>query len=209
MKDYKKITRDTYNAISDGYIERDHLHIDETEEVESSLSAFTSLLPPQAHVLDVGIGGGGDSRRLAEAGFTVVGIDIAEELLEKARLLDNSGKIHYLQMDFEELDFPENSFDGVWANASLHHIPKQNLPKVLQKIHGILKPLGYVQIKMHRGTTEGIVEEEKFGQNIARYFAEYELQEIQDHLENHGFSIDDARLATKGKWIDIRACAEK
>ena len=46
------------------------------------------------------------------------------------------------QQDFLKLDLPENYFDGVFANASLFHVPSQELPRVLLELRACLKPGG-------------------------------------------------------------------
>jgi len=203
--DYKTITHDTYNQIAADYIARDQIVIKETEEVQASVRHFASLLPPKAHVLDIGIGGGRDSRLFAESGFTVLGIDIAEELLAQAAVLESTGLITYELMDVEELDVPAGSFDGVWANASLHHVPKAHLPQVLERLHEALKSGGYLQIKVHRGISEGLVEEIKFNQPVVRYFAKYEPQELSSVVQAAGFLTIEVNLATEGKWVDLLA----
>lgn len=200
---YKSITTDTYNQIADEYIARDHQTIDESKEVNESVKKFADLIPAGSTILDIGIGGGRDARLFAGLGFRIVGIDIAAKLLQKGSKLENTGLIEYLEMDLEDLRFPEDSFVAIWANASLHHIPKKNLPSVLHSIKLILKPDGYLQIKMHRGLTEGIEEENKFNSQILRYFANYELEEIVQVLKDVGFEIIEAKLATKDKWVDL------
>ena len=46
------------------------------------------------------------------------------------------------QQDFLRLDLPAGRFDGVFANASLFHVPRSELPRVLRELHAALKPRG-------------------------------------------------------------------
>lgn len=203
--DYKTVNRTTYNRIAASYIENDKKTIPETSVVHALISHFITLLPPHATLLDVGIGGGRDARLFAAAGISVTGIDTSQDLLTQGAALDRTKKITYLLMDFEEIDFPAHTFDGVWANASLHHIPKANLPTVLQRIRTVLKPDGYFQIKVHHGTGEGFKTDNKFGHSVTRYFANYEPEELSALLQEAGFAVCEHALTTGGKWLDILA----
>jgi len=46
------------------------------------------------------------------------------------------------QQNFLKLDLPGERFDGIFANAALFHVPSQELPRVLRRLHGALKPGG-------------------------------------------------------------------
>ena len=72
-------------------------------------------------------------------GHIAVGLDGSERFAQMAR--EDSG-CEVLQQDFLKLDLPAERFDGVFANAVLFHIPKQELPRVLKELHGALKPGG-------------------------------------------------------------------
>ena len=205
MPDYKEHTRDTYNRIADAYIERDTRQVNETAEVNASLEHFAALLPAGGLILDIGTGGGRDARFFARLGKSVVAIDTADQLLQKAAAVHPNDAITYKVMDMENLDFPAQTFDGVWANASLHHMPKQNLPAVLAQIATILKPEGYLQVKVHHGEGEGMVPETKFGIAIERFFANYTPEELRQILIATGFLPEYVRLATDGKWVDALA----
>jgi SAM-dependent methyltransferase len=58
------------------------------------------------------------------------------------------------QQDFLKLDLPDNYFDGVYANASLFHVPSQELPRVLLELRASLKPGGALFSSNPRGHNE-------------------------------------------------------
>ena len=58
------------------------------------------------------------------------------------------------QQDFLKLDLPPERFDGVFANASLFHVPSRELPRVLQQLHATLKPAGVLFASNPRGQNE-------------------------------------------------------
>ncbi len=90
-------------------------------------------------------------------------------------------------MDFENLDFEEQYFDGVLAYACLMHVPKSNLTKVLEQIKKVLKDSGVVYVAMKKGDGEGFrVQEKYFGEK--RWFSLFNDKELREHLNNY-FSI--------------------
>ncbi|MFA4880541.1 MAG: methyltransferase domain-containing protein [Candidatus Doudnabacteria bacterium] len=99
-----------------------------------------------------------------------------------------SGK--FILMNFYKLNFPRNHFDGFWAAASLLHIPKRRVAKVLRAIRKIIKPqgVGFIALKEKRHLDEGIIKEKKHG-GIERYFAFYTKSEFKKILEQNGFEI--------------------
>jgi SAM-dependent methyltransferase len=201
--DYKSITKQAFDEMADDYIRRDQEVIDETFEVKTTLERFILLLSPKGNILDIGSGGGRDSRFLFDRGFSVTAMDLSEKMMEGAKKIQPA--IDYKVMDFENLDFPADEFDGVWANASLHHIPKSNLSPVLKKIRDILKENGVFAIIIKHGNRDGIRENEKFGRNVKRYFAYYETEELEFLLERAGFAIIDSSVTTGGEWLNIFA----
>lgn len=201
--DYKEITRQTYNEIADDYTERDSQVVDETFDVKESIDKFISLLPQGASVLDIGSGGGRDSRYFLQHGMKVTGIDFSEKMIHNAK--EKAPEIEYIHMDFESITFPENYFDGVWANASLHHIPKSHIEMVLKSIYKILKKDAVLFIIIKHGTFDGLREMDKFGKKVVRHFSFYLPEEFIRLLESVGFTVIENYLTTNGEWLDVLA----
>lgn len=106
--------------------------------VSRHLTAFMGLLPAGANILDLGCGGGRDAKAMLDAGFDVDPTDGAAAMakLGGARL----GRPVRV-MRFDELTSNEQ-FDGVWASASLLHVPREELPQILARVHRALKTDG-------------------------------------------------------------------
>lgn len=152
---------------------------------------FQELLP-KGKVLDIGCGGGRDAEFFIQAGYDYVGIDAVGEMIKQAR--DNAPSGNFLQMSMYSLGFlphpNPNSFDGFWASASLLHIPKENLPLVLEEIKRVVRPGGIGFISVKEGEGESMV---RGGSGIEgeneRFFAFYEIREFAGVLESKGFEI--------------------
>lgn len=203
MDDYKSITRQTYEEIAADYSERDARIIEETMAVKTALDRFISLLPPHAKALDIGCGGGRDSVYMFKNGVNIIGIDFSENMIRNAK--EKTPDIEYVQMDFEDMRFDDETFDGTWANASLHHVPKERLTPVLDKIHGLLKPDGiFFSINKH-GNFDGMRKNSKFGKNVVRHFSFYRPDELSEMIKAAGFSIEEISFHNNDEWIYILA----
>ena len=99
---------------------------------------FLPFLPSKAHILDLGCGSGRDSSYFKLQGFDVTALDASEELVKLAS--SHIGQ-EVLLMNFQDLDF-QDTFDAVWANASLLHVSYKDLKNILEKIYTSLKKEG-------------------------------------------------------------------
>ena len=127
---------------------------DDTVAVDmSELQArFLRWIPPGGQILDAGCGSGRDARAFRERGYRVTAFDASPEL---ARLAAEHGGIQVRTLRFDEVDW-RNAFDGIWACASLLHVPAADLPGILRRLAAALKPGGalYASFKYGRGERE-------------------------------------------------------
>jgi len=109
-----------------------------------SIQEFIALLPENPHVLDLGCGGGYESMRLMQAGAQeVVGVDFSEESIRIAK--ERCPQARFELMDFRQLDSQKlDTFDGIFACASLIHIKQEELPNLFQQMCSVLKENGFV-----------------------------------------------------------------
>lgn len=110
---------------------------------------FLERLEPEAHILDAGCGPGRDIKNLSDLGYRVTGLDASAEMVRLARELSGQ-TVHH--MPFQAIEWTE-VFDGVWACASLLHVPKGELPTVFNNITQAMKPGGtfYCSFKYGKG----------------------------------------------------------
>ena len=134
---------------------RDH---DVSQNIEALLAAIEGA-PPFA-ILDFGCGPGRDLKVFAARGHEAIGLEGSERFAEMAR--EYSG-CEVWQQDFLHLDLPPERFDGIFANASLFHVPRQELPRVLRELAAALKPRGVLFTSNPRGHDEEGWSGERYG----------------------------------------------
>lgn len=106
--------------------------------------------PPFA-ILDLGCGPGRDLRYFRSLGHDAVGLDGAKEFVAMARAYSSCEVLH---QNFLAMDLPQSRFDGIFANASLFHVPSRELPRVLAELRATLKPRGVLFSSNPRGSNE-------------------------------------------------------
>ena len=111
-------------------------------------------------ILDFGCGPGRDLKAFRELGHEAIGLEGAERFVEMAR--DYTGCEVWLQ-DFLKLDLPLEFFDGIFANASLFHVPGQELPRVLRELWASLKFNGVLFSSNPRGDNQEGWSGERYG----------------------------------------------
>jgi SAM-dependent methyltransferase len=106
---------------------------------------------PPYSILDLGCGPGRDLRYFRSLGHDVVGLDGSTEFVAMAR---SYSECEVLQQDFLAMKLPESRFDGIFANASLFHVPSQELPRVLAELSANLRSRGVLFCSNPSGNNE-------------------------------------------------------
>jgi ubiquinone/menaquinone biosynthesis C-methylase UbiE len=135
-KELSEVTIDDLQPVDEFHI-RGHVATNELIK----LSEFT----PDMHILDVGCGVGGSTRRLChEAGCRVTGIDLSDEYIDAAerltRLLDMQERVKFRAASALEMPFEDNSFDGVWSIQMNMNV--EDKLGWLKEVNRVLKPGG-------------------------------------------------------------------
>jgi SAM-dependent methyltransferase len=148
-------------------------------DVSQNMSALLDAIkaPPPFTILDFGCGPGRDLKAFTDRGHVAVGLEGSARFAAMAR--EYSG-CEVLEQDFLQLTLPPERFDGVFANASLFHVPARELPRVLGELHAALKPGGVLFSSNPRGGNEE-------GWNKGRYGAYHDLEAWRRYLTAAGF----------------------
>lgn len=199
-----KNLRNTYNRIAADYTQD---HKEDTWD-DDYIQLFSDSLQEGAKVLDLGCGPGVDTAKLSTNGLLVEGFDLSDGLLEIAKEL-NPG-LKFTQGDMRELPYGDDVFDGVFAKASLLHIPKEDIHLVLDEIHRVLKNDALVHIAIKEGNAEMTLKEDDYGYEYSRFFSFWNVDTFLAELKKHGFTIVKHDTFKKNKpgatvWIKILA----
>ena len=168
-------TLEHYNERADDFWEgtRDH---DVSQNIDALLQ-YIDAAPPYS-ILDFGCGPGRDLKVFADRGHRAVGLEGSARFAAMARA--HSG-CEVLQQDFLKLDLPPAEFDGIFANASLQHIPGQELLYVLPALHATLKRHGVLFASIPHG-------DNREGWSSGRYSAYHDLDNWRSHMAAAGFA---------------------
>ena len=132
---------------------------------------------PPFTILDLGCGPGRDLKTFRDLGHVAVGVEAAPSFAAMAR--SHSG-CEVLEQDFLRLTLPLEKFDAVFANASLFHVPGEELARVLGELRAALKPRGVLFSSNPRGANEE-------GWNRGRYGAYWDYDTWRRYLVDAGF----------------------
>jgi|CXWL01.1.fsa_nt_gi SAM-dependent methyltransferase len=161
-------------------------------------------LPGQARILDLGCGGGQDSRALWKGSTWVTGLDAAFPLLAFARR--RSPTVPLLVGDFRHLPFKPRRFDAVWAAASLIHCQKSQMPALLRRLRNMVTPHGLLATTVPYGQRSGVLED---GWLPGRFIARWQKAEFLTVLELAGWTTVSLKVVThrerRGRWLAILA----
>jgi len=133
--------------------------------------------PAPFTLLDLGCGPGRDLRAFTALGHVAVGLDGTPAFVAMARAASGCA---VWQQDFLALDLPAGHFDGIFANASLFHVPGSALPDVLARLHATLKPGGVLFSSNPHGHNEE-------GWNAGRYGLYHDLAAWRRYLQQAAF----------------------
>jgi SAM-dependent methyltransferase len=189
MKKYqeKELTLKTLKHYSDNTSQfwegtKDH---DVLQNITALLSNIKSDGPFK--ILDFGCGPGRDLKQFKDLGHEAYGLDGCQQFCHMAEEFSGCNVFH---QDFVETKLPNLFFDGIFANASLFHVPKNSLSNLIKTLHKSLAPNGIIFSSNPRGNGEDF--------EGSRYANFMELEEYQEIIELEGFKLIDHYYRPQG-----------
>ena len=151
-----RVTLQDYSGRAEDFWQgtRDH-------DVSQNIDALLRALGAGHHrILDFGCGPGRDLASLTALGHEAVGLDGTARFVEMAGAHSGCEVLH---QDFLALSLAANSFDGIFANATLFHVPTVELPRVLGELSAALRPGGVLFSSNPRGDNHEGWNGDRFG----------------------------------------------
>jgi SAM-dependent methyltransferase len=170
------------------------------------------LAGPRAALLDLGCGAGQDARFLLArrhhaVGHVVghvIGLDRARPLLAYARR--RSSRLPLVQGDMRDLPFRPGSFDVIWAAASLIHLTKPAVRRLLRTLRAQVSVGGLLAATVAHGRRSGFL---RRGWIPGRYFARWRKAELEKAVRPAGWAVVSLETVTsrerKGRWLNLIA----
>lgn len=160
-------------------------------DVSQNIDALLShiIAGPPFRILDLGCGPGRDLLDFSRRGHSAVGIDGCAEFVAMARRASGCEVWH---QDFLDLNLPADHFDGIFANASLFHVPGRFINDVLRRLFRSLKPGGVLCSSNPRGDNQE-------GWSGDRYGAYYDVTRWRELMQAAGYSELDCFYRPAGQ----------
>ena len=157
-------------------------------DMRTNRDRFLKELHPGVAILDFGCGSGRDTKAFLEQGYCVTAIDGSPELCAIAS--EYTG-IPVRQVLFQELDAREE-YDGIWACASILHVPPAELPDIFRRMTTALKLDGIIYTSFKYGTFEG--------ERNGRWFTDFTEEKFATFIQQF------PELSLTDQWItsDVR-----
>ena len=157
---------------------------------KDNLNSFCRLLKPGAKILDLGCGPGNVAKFLYELNqdYTIVGIDLSEEMIKLARQNVPQNSVMFKVRDIRDLEIEETMYDAVIASFCIVHLENDETKNLLKKINKMLRKNGMLYMSCMEGEKSGF-ETTSFSDRGYIYFNYYTEEFLTRILEKNRFKI--------------------
>ena len=195
LADKKQRNIEVYNQTADQMAEKFSKIGPRIEDINKTFSKIDKDNPS---VLEIGCGTGRDASEIAKHTNSYLGVDISEGMLEVAK--QENPDLNFEVADIENFDIPKDT-DVIFAFASLIHLPKEELAKVLDKAHESLSEEGLIYLSM-KGA-DHYQEVEKTDQFGTRTYFHYSLEDLRQLVQK--FEVLEERVVEfqSQHWVDL------
>lgn len=156
-------TIDYYNCNADQYF-NNTVNVDMSE----CCDRFLEYIVPGGRIIDIGAGSGRDIKYFKDRGYVVEGLDASEEM---CRLASDYSEVEVICERIQDWH-PQRKYDGIWANASLLHLPLAEIEDFICRTSDCLNPNGAFYISMKKGIQTGY-------DNNGRFFTDFSENKVQ------------------------------
>ena len=179
--EHKETVKAGYNTIAGRYLAT---RTRDSEDVRL-LDELTKRLSEDAKVLDAGCGAGLPISQMLSGKFEVTGVDFSEAQIELAK--KNVPDATFICQDMTQLDFPENTFDGICSYYAIIHIPREEHQPLFANFYRMLKPGGVALLCLGAEDVVDDIDENFLGTRM--YWSHYDSETYLKILNECGFTI--------------------
>jgi len=196
------IYQSTNNYYNDNF--EDYVSSTSNLDMRSSFQPFLELLLPGSSILDAGCGSGRDSLFFKKLGYQVSAFDASEEMVNFASKFAGI-KVHHLS--FNEIEF-SNEFEAIWANASLLHVPKNDLHDVITRLGNALTVSGIFYLSFKYGKSDIFKNGRLYSYYNEKIFTELISSHSEFRIETLWVTNDVRPDREDEKWLNciLRKC---
>jgi ubiquinone/menaquinone biosynthesis C-methylase UbiE len=191
-------TRQTYRHIATTFAQANQ----DRSVLLDDMAAFAAGLPAGALIVDVGCGQGFDASLLQQQyGLRAVGLDYSHAMMQTGRD-QYAVPVPFVQASMSQMPFAAGSLHGIWACASLLHLPRADLPAVLAHFARLLRPNGRFYLSVKQGDDSGYAQY-AYGHDAPRYYTYWRPRTLDPLLNAAGFCplLQKTSPAPKGPWL--------
>ena len=186
LKYYERNAESYFNATRDA-------------DLSALYERFTRRLPRGAHILDAGSGSGRDTLAFLRRGYVVGAFDSSSALSELSTRLTG---VQTRVLRFQELE-DEDQYDGIWACASLLHVPEAELPDAIARLVRALKPGGLLYMSFKHGAGERVTEDGRFFTDMTNSRLRCLLHDLPGvKLEELWITAGEGKFQGHGEWLN-------
>jgi SAM-dependent methyltransferase len=168
-------------------------------EMDSLYKPFLNLIPDGGKILDAGCGSGRDTKAFLQRGYEVVAIDASKAMAEAAESVTG---LSVSVLKIQDIEF-QDEFDGIWACASLLHVPRPELNDVFERFDRALRSEGVCYASFKEGSGDRIDEK-------GRLFTDMNDKGIREIIGSHPlleevqlWHTDDLRPERQDRWTNL------
>jgi 2-polyprenyl-3-methyl-5-hydroxy-6-metoxy-1,4-benzoquinol methylase len=175
------------------------------DSVRTRIEDLAARLGPAGRVLEVGSGGGRDALAMERLGLVVRRTDITPGFVELLR--ERGHACDLVDPRVDDLSSPDGPYDAVWANASLLHVARQDLPTVLSRLAAVVRDGGLLRISLKEGDGDGWSTHGSI--RSPRHFTYWRADDLRTVVEGAGWtdvSISTGVAGQRGEtWLEVSA----
>ena len=180
-----------------------------SDGVRADIEELAAVLGAGAQVLEIGSGGGRDALLMEALGLRVRRTDITAGFV--ALLREQGHACDLLDPLVDDLSSPDGPYDGVWANASLLHVRRRDLPAVLRRLASVTRPGGVLRISVKEGDGEGWSTHGTV--RNPRHFTYWRATQLAEVVAGAGWSAVAVRSGLDGArgetWLELSAARDE